>query len=321
MMGSGSGVQPTDSRRRRVLAGALCAAVASLFLVASAGANSVSVTTRDAGGGAIEATVQSSVACESTFCAWFAHAVERHSSLPCRDDTTFIRWVGSYHEGGPSSATETFTFRPFFPRTTKLCVFLQGPGGLTVSEATIALPAGYGMQRSSGYNCSNFGRQAAAQYYLLLYPGDPSGLDADNDGFACEHLSCPCGAEPIPAEPEPAPPPPIVLPPTKGRAYLPFISTDTFRCNRLRVSAGREGWELTDIGSSEEHPFTARIELKLRGLTMRATRLVVPGAKRTIKFGWVPAGQYSLSVRYPGDEWHKPSHTKTLRPKVHSCRR
>lgn len=314
-------MQSDCDRRTRIFGGLVSAVIVSLLISSSAGADSVSVTTRDAGGGSIEATVQSTVSCESSFCAWFAHAVERHSSLPCLDDTTFIRWVGGYHEGGASSATESFTFRPFFPRSTKLCVFLQGPGGHTVAESTITLPAGYGMQRSSGYNCSNFGRQAAAQYYLLLYPGDPSGLDADNDGAACEHLPCPCGAESIPAEPEPPPSAPVMLPPIKGRAYLPFISTDTFQCNRLRVSAGTDGWELTDIGSSEDHPFTGMIELKLSGPKKMPTKLIALGTERKIGFGWLPAGQYRVGIRYPGDEWHLPSHTKTLRPKVHRCRR
>lgn len=281
--------------------------------------DSVSVTTRDIGGGQIEATITSSVSC-SSFCAWFAHAVERHSSLSCQDDTTFIRWVGAFHEQ-PGTATESVTFRPFFPRYTKLCVFLHSSVGITAAETTITLPAGYGAQRSSAYNCSDFGSRAAAQYYLYLYPSDPSGLDADNDGAACEANSCPCGAELIPSEPEPPPSPAVALPPARSRAYLPFISTSTFRCNRLSVSAGREGWDLSAIPSSGDKPFLNRIELKLTGPVTRPVKHVVPGSKRTVQWGWLPAGRYRLTISYPGDDSYLPSHTKVLRPKVYRCHR
>jgi len=292
---------------------------AGLLLPGAAQADSVSVTTRDAGGGQIEATVQSSVSCP-TSCSWFGHAVERHSSLPCSDDTTFIRWVGTFHEQ-PGSADESFVFRPFFPRYTKLCVFLHGSSGsVTTAETTVALPTGYGMQRSSAYNCSNFGRQAAAEYYLYLYPSDPSNLDGDNDGVACESLPCPCGAERIPPEPEPAPPAPVSLPPSKGRAFLPFISTDMFTCNRLTVEAGRSGWVVTSIGGPEGLPFTGRIELKLSGPVTKPTKYVIPASQRKIRWGWLPAGRYRLTVRYPGDESHLPSSMKVLRPTVHRCR-
>src|SRR4051795_3606941 len=37
------------------------------------------------------------------------------------------------------------------------------------------------------YDCADFATQEEAQEYLE--PGDPYGLDADNDGIACEDLS------------------------------------------------------------------------------------------------------------------------------------
>jgi uncharacterized membrane protein YgcG len=36
------------------------------------------------------------------------------------------------------------------------------------------------------YDCSAFPTQRAAQRYFNAYPGDPSNLDGDNDGRACE---------------------------------------------------------------------------------------------------------------------------------------
>ncbi len=55
------------------------------------------------------------------------------------------------------------------------------------------------------YDCGDFANQGEAQEYLS--PGDPYGLDADNDGIACESLPCPCSYTAAPA-PEPAPAPP-----------------------------------------------------------------------------------------------------------------
>lgn len=37
------------------------------------------------------------------------------------------------------------------------------------------------------FRCSDFRSQAAAQRYLEARPGDPDGLDRDNDGRACEN--------------------------------------------------------------------------------------------------------------------------------------
>ena len=37
------------------------------------------------------------------------------------------------------------------------------------------------------FRCSDFRSQAAAQRYLEGRPGDPDGLDRDNDGQACEN--------------------------------------------------------------------------------------------------------------------------------------
>jgi hypothetical protein len=38
------------------------------------------------------------------------------------------------------------------------------------------------------YNCSDFPNQHTAQQYYDKYPGDPSHLDGDHDGIACESL-------------------------------------------------------------------------------------------------------------------------------------
>lgn len=45
---------------------------------------------------------------------------------------------------------------------------------------SVPVPSG----ADGGYNCSDFGSQAQAQEYMQ--PGDPDGLDANDDGQACE---------------------------------------------------------------------------------------------------------------------------------------
>jgi hypothetical protein len=48
------------------------------------------------------------------------------------------------------------------------------------------------------FNCSDFPSQAAAQAYLRQYPSDPSRLDANNDGIACEDNPAPFDLTPVP---------------------------------------------------------------------------------------------------------------------------
>jgi endonuclease YncB( thermonuclease family) len=57
-------------------------------------------------------------------------------------------------------------------------------------------------------NCSNFSSQLAAQNYYNQQVGDPDGLDADHDGFACESLPGPKATVPKGSTPAPPPPPP-----------------------------------------------------------------------------------------------------------------
>lgn len=59
--------------------------------------------------------------------------------------------------------------------------------------ATILAFAFSAAPASADVNCSDFSSQAAAQYYMNAHPGDPDGLDGnDNDGRACESNPCPC---------------------------------------------------------------------------------------------------------------------------------
>jgi len=199
---------------RRLIATALAVGALLAICAQPAVADAGSVSVADAGAGSIKATIDvSSATCSSYgYCGWLGYGVERHAALPCLPDTAFLIGVIPLHEKSGSEHLE-WTFRPFFPREERLCIYLEGGGGTAslVAEALVSLPAGYGRSASSGYNCSDFSNQRRAQFYLLLYPSDPSGLDGDNDGSACESNRCPCGAEAIPAEPAPPlPAPPVV---------------------------------------------------------------------------------------------------------------
>jgi hypothetical protein len=175
------------------------------------------VALQDAGGGQITVTYSmSSTSSELGFGSWFAYVAEDHSSRACSPTwANYLRDVVPF-QANPGTVTRTATFRPFFPRQIKICIYLSNPAGeRAVAEHVATIPAGYGVQRSSGYNCDDFSRYSA-QDYFWLYPGDPSGLDADNDGAACEANSGSAPGPAIPSEPAPPPPPPPPpLPPTQ----------------------------------------------------------------------------------------------------------
>lgn len=62
---------------------------------------------------------------------------------------------------------------------------------------------------SADYDCADFATQEEAQEYLL--PGDPYGLDGDNDGVACEDLPSGGGGGGGGPADTPTPPPPPKL--------------------------------------------------------------------------------------------------------------
>ena len=162
---------------------------------------------------------------------WYAYLAEEHSSRPCNTQwANYLRDVGTLHETA-GSATRTVTFRPFFPRQIKLCVFLRNTAGeRAVHEQVVTVPAGYGMQRSSAYNCSHFSRYSAQDYYWL-YPGDPSDLDADNDGAACDYTDGNPPGPQIPPEPAPAAP----ATPTPGTS-APVVTPPPVKTTPKRVA-------------------------------------------------------------------------------------
>ena len=188
---------------RRGNVAVLAAAAAMLVGAQGAAADSGSLSVSDAGEHSMSVKAEATRSgCGETLCAWYAAVTERHSTLPCANDLVFRAGIVGFSSDA-GSVRQTLTFRPFFPRSAKLCLYvlpLVGKAEL-VAETTYRVPDGYGLPRNSQYGCGKFSSQAAAQYYLYLYPEDPSGLDPDRNGTVCEENPCPCDAEPIPAEP------------------------------------------------------------------------------------------------------------------------
>lgn len=105
-------------------------------------------------------------------------------------------------------------------RTTSMLFLL-----VAISAFLLLAPVG---ASALDYDCADFGTQEEAQEYLS--PGDPHGLDGDNDGIACEDL--PSGGGGGGGE-SPAPPPPP--PPKLDKGVARAASTDAI-ANAVRDS-------------------------------------------------------------------------------------
>lgn len=108
--------------------------------------------------------------------------------------------------------------------------------GLTVALASAASASP--IATASDYNCPDFATQAEAEEHLL--PGDPYGLDGNNDGIACEELPCPCSSTPGSGGGEeitgPHPPPPPSEPPRLSAAAAK--SAARAKANRFAARLG-----------------------------------------------------------------------------------
>jgi len=85
-----------------------------------------------------------------------------------------------------ASATQTPVVVTATPTTTATATLTAGQ-----MTATARIPG-------DRYNCADFASQAAAQAYLRMYPSDPSRLDRDRDGIACEGNKAPFDHNPVP---------------------------------------------------------------------------------------------------------------------------
>lgn len=87
-------------------------------------------------------------------------------------------------------------------------------GALVWGAIMVAAPSGFAADR----DCGDFRFQQDAQAVLLADPADPSHLDGDGDGTACETL--PRRPKPV-AQPTDAPVQPVAQPDLKARNDVP----------------------------------------------------------------------------------------------------
>lgn len=139
------------------------------------------------------------------------------SHPPCIPDDSwqYLRAGGeplvAFEELSPSggATTKTITFLPRGPEgEVQLCAQVEdwelGPAGQSIAAADAAVTHTQGEIPGDIYNCSHFAYQDEAEEYLRKWPSDPSRLDGDRDGVACEEL---------PRRPLPPPPPVVVSAP------------------------------------------------------------------------------------------------------------
>jgi hypothetical protein len=132
---------------------------------------------------------------------------------------TMVAFEALAAAGGSSS--RTITFPPRGPEgEVQLCAQVEEWGiaaGKVNLASAVAVIHSQGETPGDIYNCSHFAYQEEAEEYLHKWPTDPSRLDGDHDGIACEEL--PHRPLAIPA-PNPAPAPVVVAPQPSYRGYL-----------------------------------------------------------------------------------------------------
>ncbi len=124
------------------------------------------------------------------------------------------------------------------------------------------------------YNCSDFSTQEEAQAHLL--PGDPYGLDADNDGIACESLPSGGSGGGGGGSTKPVPPPP---PPKLSKAAARDAAKGKAR-KYARRSAQIDSIAFQGCGRRSRHRIDCRFLGSGRTSTKRTTckvRIVVRG--------------------------------------------
>jgi hypothetical protein len=176
-----------------------------------------------------------------------------------------------------------------------------------------ALPA---TAAAEDYDCSDFSNQAEAQEHLL--PGDPYGLDGDNDGIACEDLPCPCSYEEGSGggggseESKPAPPPPYHLTKSAARHEARRIArkftNHNPRVSRFSVGAcnrkaeRRVDCQATARGHTSDTATTCHLQIAVRAVN-RHPKGKLSSTNCTTRFtGKLTASEAADAIRSRGGE-------------------
>lgn len=196
---------------RQTLKCLLAMAALGILISAPAKANAASMDVTSFGerpGVSMSATLSYSWdSCGSDCFGEFLHAYLTTPGSACvQGGEPLVAFESLASAGG--SAARTITFLPRGPeRDVQLCAQVErwelGPAGQLVVAVDTAITHTQGEIPGDIYNCRNFTYQDDAQDYLRKWPTDPSNLDGDNDGIACEELP----RRPLPIAPIPQPPP------------------------------------------------------------------------------------------------------------------
>jgi hypothetical protein len=128
------------------------------------------------------------------------------------------------------------------------------------------------------YDCEDFATQEEAQEYLL--PGDPYGLDGDNDGVACEDLPSGGGGGGGGSTPSEPPPPPELSKDAARDAARHAARAFVNHSDRLNSAAfkgcHREALQRIDCiflgrGKTSEQRTTCKFRVSVEGLDQNPT--------------------------------------------------
>jgi hypothetical protein len=206
-----------------------------------------------------------------------------------------VAFEGLAAAGG--SATRTITFLPRGPEgDVQLCAQIEHwdlVAGQFIVAADTAVAHTQGEIPGDIYNCRNFAYQDDAQAYLRKWPTDPSNLDGDNDGVACEEL---------PRRPLPVTPPPTSRP--TFRAYtacgLSTAARPASNCaKRQRKGAFFQASQSVRYGVCVHYPtgreICAREQFAEAGVTyVNRITSSIPGSHRVT---WRVGGR-TVAIRY-----------------------
>jgi endonuclease YncB( thermonuclease family) len=156
-------------------------------------------------------------------------------------------------------------------------------------------------------NCSDFSSQLAAQNYYNQQVGDPDGLDADHDGFACESLpppraTAPKGASPPPPSPPIPPVPPLPSPQCSDGTDNDLDGKTDFPTD-LGCSSATDTSESPDPPSpSQQQPsassFIARVVRVIDGDTLKVRTSL--GRQRTVRLIGIDAPATNAPIECGG---------------------
>jgi hypothetical protein len=216
-------------KRRAIVLGAALALLATLSS-ASARAATIEVTGFSERPG-ISMTANLSYSwssCSDTCFGEYLHAYLTTPGSACvQGGEPMVAFEPLTASGGAN--TKTITFLPRGPEgDVQLCAQIEDWDLVSdrfIIAAATAVAHTQGEIPGNIYNCSNFTYQDEAHAYLQKWPTDPSNLDGDNDGVACEELP----RRPLPVSPSPVPAPA----PPSFRAYLACS-----RCANPRPAGG-----------------------------------------------------------------------------------